>query len=78
MSMSTMIVIGGSRVKAGDIIHFGGGRNFIIGGAEEGGTVVLIAHMLQFVCQVPPSASRRRKDGAPRPTRCESYKPQAL
>ena len=78
MNVSRVVVIGGSRIRAGDILCFGGGRYFIIGGAEEGGNVALIACALHFVCQVTPSASRWRKDDAPRFVHCESYRAQAL
>eukprot|EP00959_Pyramimonas_sp_CCMP1952_P258615 5405979-Pyramimonas_sp.AAC.1 len=65
MNVSKVVLVGGPRISAGDIMRIGEKRYLIIGGAEEGGNVALIVDELHVICQALPSASRRRKDDAP-------------
>eukprot|EP00959_Pyramimonas_sp_CCMP1952_P331476 6941182-Pyramimonas_sp.AAC.1 len=65
MNVSKVVLADGSCISAGDILRTGEKRYFILGGAEEGGNMAFIVQELHFICQVLPSASRRRKGGAP-------------
>eukprot|EP00959_Pyramimonas_sp_CCMP1952_P068283 1425084-Pyramimonas_sp.AAC.1 len=66
MNVSKVVLAGGSRIPAGDILRIGEKRYFILGGAEEGGNAALIVRELHVMCQVLPSASRWRKDDDPK------------
>ncbi|CAK0846780.1 unnamed protein product [Prorocentrum cordatum] len=45
---------------------------------QEGGNVALIVQELHFICQALPSASRWRKDDAPKFAQCDSFMAQPL